>query len=268
LIDASFQKVLSLYPKSPGVYSAYADWLATVGRFDEGISLLDQAREIDPHSDDVRSIGIRLIERRNAAGQIAVLNALDFDHDNRLSAAEMVAAPAVLAALDRNGDGKLSAEECGARLAGGFGQAARIRFMLSSPLLMALDADHDGEISASEIRRSEQALSRLDRDHSGSVEISELAPYYVVAVAVGLLRKWRGDRNANIKTNNLKDPSCRRLMIAADCDADGDVTFDELTNEVYYRADRDKNGIVTEAELDEAIRAGALGPMERRRINQ
>jgi len=140
--------------------------------------------------------------------------------------------------------------------------------MRSSPLLMALDADHDGEISASEIRHAEQALASLDRDHSGAVEISELAPYYVVAAVVGLLKKWRPDRTERFRSIDPKDSSCRRLMIAADLDADGNVTFDELTNEVFYRADRDKDGVATEAELDEAIRAGVLGPITRRRFDQ
>ena len=271
--DASFRRLLAIYPASSVVYAAYADWLGSIGRFDEGVSLLDRAHELDSNSDDVRSIRVRLIERRNAAGQIAVLNALDFDHDNRLSPAELVAAPAALASLDRNGDGKLSAEECGLKFVEGTHQSpeelhkARLRFMSSSPLLMALDANHDGEISASEIRNAVHGLERLDRDHNGSVEISELAPYYVVGVALGLMKKWRGDRGTREKSG-LDDPSCRRLWAAADLDADGNVTFDELTNEVYYRADRDKDGIVTEAELDEAIRAGVLGPVTRRHFDQ
>ena len=57
-------------------------------------------------------------------------------------------------------------------------------------------------------------------------------------------------------------------MFAAGLDADGNVPFDGLTNEVFYRADRDKDGIVTEAELDEAIRAGVLGPISRRHFDQ
>ena len=220
--EASFRRMLALYPKSAVVYSDYGDWLGSIGRFDEAVSLVDQARELDPDSAEVKSTHARLIERRNAAGQIAVLNALDFDHDNRLSAAEMAAAPVVLAALDRNGDGKLSAEECGARIVDAAARSgtelhkASVRFMHSSPLLMALDSNHDGEISASEIRHAEQTLASLDRDHNGALEISELAPYYVVAVAVGLLKKWRGERAARLRTiaqkTRLAGASCSPLV--------------------------------------------------------
>ena len=41
----------------------------------------------------------------------AIFQALDTDHDNTLSAAEIDAAPAVLKALDKNGDGKVTADE-------------------------------------------------------------------------------------------------------------------------------------------------------------
>ncbi len=46
---------------------------------------------------------------------IPVLSALDTDHDNVISAAEIARAQTALRKLDRNYDGKLTAEECGAR---------------------------------------------------------------------------------------------------------------------------------------------------------
>jgi hypothetical protein len=101
---------------------------------------------------------------------ILVLGALDADHDNIISAAEIANAPAALKKLDQNRDGKLTAEECGRR----FGDTAA--FMRIHPVLAALDADHDGEISATEIKRARAALLTLDKNRDGRLTIDELLP--------------------------------------------------------------------------------------------
>ncbi len=102
-----------------------------------------------------------------------VLRALDADHDNVISAAEIANAPSTLSQLDNNHDGKLSAEECGYR----FGKRDfRFAFMRMHPVLAALDADHDGEISWSEIKHSAAALRTLDRDGDGKLTPDELLP--------------------------------------------------------------------------------------------
>lgn len=114
---------------------------------------------------------------------ILVLGALDTDHDNIISAAEIENAPAALRRLDKNHDGKLSAEECGQR----FGTSAasidpaslrkaRLLFMRFHPVLAALDSNHDGEISASEIRNAARTLRTLDRNHDGRLTEDELLP--------------------------------------------------------------------------------------------
>jgi hypothetical protein len=113
---------------------------------------------------------------------ILVLGALDTDRDNIISAAEISHAPAALRNLDKNHDGKLSAEECGAR----FGDApradsqfltrARVEFMRFHPVLAALDADHSGEISRSEIKRAVSALVTLDKNGDGKLTEDELLP--------------------------------------------------------------------------------------------
>ena len=101
---------------------------------------------------------------------ILVLGALDADRDNVISAAEIANAPAALRKLDKNHDGKLTAEECGA----GFGDT--IEFMRFHPVLAALDADHDGEISSSEIKRAPAALRTLDKNRDGKLTLDELLP--------------------------------------------------------------------------------------------
>ncbi len=114
---------------------------------------------------------------------ILVLGALDTDHDNVISAAEIDNAPAALRLLDKNHDGKLSAEECGqhfgtstASLDAAFLRNAQLLFMKFHPVLAALDSNHDGEISASEIRNAAAALRTLDVNHDGKLTEDELLP--------------------------------------------------------------------------------------------
>lgn len=131
---------------------------------------------------------------------IYVLRALDANHDYVISADEIVAAPAALQQLDLDVDGKLTAEECGFCLGAGYvpgcrgdngtvgdehghiewsrDQVERFRaiFMAYSPVLAALDTDHDSEISAIEIQNAAAALRRLDLNGDGKLLPVEIAP--------------------------------------------------------------------------------------------
>lgn len=60
--------------------------------------------------------------------------------------------------------------------AGGFGPAGRPDPMRMSPLMMALDADGDGVISAREMKRAALALRQLDVDEDGQLAADELRP--------------------------------------------------------------------------------------------
>ena len=137
---------MALHPPIPDPYIAYARWLDSLGRFEESGRLLKRAVHLYPNSPSVRHAELEFYMGRDSADRIAVLRALDADHDLVISAEEMLAAPAVLASLDKNGDGKLSAEECGAdfgdesRLDPAALRRARRQFMQSQPLLRALDA--------------------------------------------------------------------------------------------------------------------------------
>ena len=113
---------------------------------------------------------------------ILVLGAVDADRDNVISASEIAHAPAALKKLDKNHDGKLTAEECGLRLPARLEADPRIlarfrlQFMRVHPVLAALDADHDGVISSSEIQRASAALWTLDKNRDGRLTIDELLP--------------------------------------------------------------------------------------------
>ena len=111
-----------------------------------------------------------------------VLSALDADQDGILSAYEIAHAAAALRTLDKNRDGKLTPEECGLHLPDSFQSDSRLvyrirlEFMQFHPVLAALDADHDGEISAREIENAPAALRVLDRNGDGSITENEVLP--------------------------------------------------------------------------------------------
>jgi hypothetical protein len=119
-----------------------------------------------------------------------VLRVLDTNRDFTLSPWEIGNAPAALRNLDTNHAGKLRAEECGLRIDPNSMSPAmtaqlRRQFMSYHPVLAALDADHDGEISAGEIDRAAAALKKLDRNHDGYLTADELFPFDM-AVRAGL----------------------------------------------------------------------------------
>lgn len=121
---------------------------------------------------------------------MAVLRALDTDRDFTLSPWEIRNAPAALRNLDTSHVRKLTAEECGLHFDPNSVPAAmapqlRHRFMSYHPVLVALDTDHDDEISAREIDHAPAALKKLDRNHDGYLTADELVPLEM-AVRAGL----------------------------------------------------------------------------------
>lgn len=107
-----------------------------------------------------------------------LLIALDTNHDGVISAGEIANAAASLKALDQNGDGKLTRDEiCPPRPADApppppDAEAHRPK----SPLLLALDADGNGELSAQEIANAPASLAALDANHDGQLTRDELRP--------------------------------------------------------------------------------------------
>ena len=227
---------------------------------------------------------------------VPVLVALDADHDGMLTAQELANAPAVLASLDTNHDGKLDAEECGWRPLLVHTTAAqkivtppqlataprtqgpphpvrtlplRFRtarvFMREEPVLAALDANHDGEISSIEIRNATAALKTLDRNHDGRLTLEEVAAGPVEAEVAAIFRLDTGSdgRISRTERQNVFGQHVAMLLDAADRNGkrDGMVTWEELASEIRRRVDRDHDGVVTFEEMTQARKSGALyGP--------
>ncbi|MGO4213945.1 EF-hand domain-containing protein [Terriglobus sp. YAF25] len=78
----------------------------------------------------------------------------------------------IFARADKNGDGKINADELkstASKTAGPNGRVERgTNVTRMDPILSALDADHDGVISAAEIAAAPAALKALDKDATGS----------------------------------------------------------------------------------------------------
>src|SRR5579864_2006805 len=174
---------------------------------------------------------------------ILVLGALDADHDGIISSSEIANASAVLRGLDRNHDGKLTPDECGqgtgdAPVKGGVPERARLEFMRLHPVLAALDADHNGEISASEIQNAPAALKALDKNGDGTLTQDEVLPD-PVAIAVGLVMRLDENGDGKISRDERSGELARRyrdLLDAADQNKVGVVTEQEVANEIRRRA--------------------------------
>ncbi len=121
-----------------------------------------------------------------------IVAALDANHDGVIDAQEIANAPAALKTLDRNNDGQLTPDEwrppwAGSR--GGRGRSimgpppgatnappAQALRPPPSPVIGALDANHDGVIDTQEIAHAPEALRSLDRNNDGQLTPDEYLP--------------------------------------------------------------------------------------------
>jgi Ca2+-binding EF-hand superfamily protein len=228
-----------------------------------------------------------------------VLQALDTDHDGKLSAAEIKAAPQTLLTLDTNGDGQITSDEVAPRPenagasadelvkqlmsldkngdgvltpdelparmqnlfqrgdanqdgkltpdeiramarrqgmpAGGAFSRAGGGQMRNDPILNALDTDHDGILSAAEIKAGDESLLALDRNGDGEITPDEMRPRQQTPAdrANHLLGEW--DTNKDGKISKAEAPDRMQAQFEAlDRNGDGFLDRDELT--AYFAA--------------------------------
>lgn len=109
--------------------------------------------------------------RRNATRQDLILNALDTDHDDVLSAAELALAPTTLKALDKNGDGQLSPDELRPPTPT---PAARADHMLEE-----WDTNKDDKLSKAECPdRLQPQFESLDKNGDGFLTKDEITAFF------------------------------------------------------------------------------------------
>ena len=109
------------------------------------------------------------------------------------------------------------------------------------PLLALFDTDHDGELSAEEIRDAAAALGKLDQNGDGRITRDEMRPPRPDA---------KGEAPEGPPPGNLPPPP-PPMIAALDADEDGTLSGEELTNapESLKQLDHDGDGELSPEEL-------------------
>ncbi len=200
-----------------------------------------------------------------------ILNAIDVNQDGTLSAAELADAPAQLRKLDKNGDGKLTRDEAGLQMGGG-GRGGRGRgegdgggdeppspapsAAELTDMLMAFDANHNGQLEKSEVPDRLQGLfERGDANHDGVLtrdEITKLAEANRQQAGGGGGGRGEGRGPGGGDGRGPGGPNQFDLAFnALDADHNGEISADEINKATAALKTLDKNsdGQITEDEV-------------------
>lgn len=175
--------------------------------------------------------------QRPAAPPRLVLQALDTDHDGKLSGSELQAAPQSLLKLDRNVDGMLTADELQPRPENAGASATELVTQI-----MSFDKNGDGVLTPDEMpTRMQSIFQRGDANHDGKLTADEIR---TMAERQGM--PAGGPANAsNIATR--MDP----LLNALDADHNGVISAEEiaLAGKSLLVLDRNGDGEITADEM-------------------
>ena len=188
---------------------------------------------------------------------LAIFAALDADHDNALSAAEIENASAVLKQLDRNGDGKLTPDEFpagrggpGGRGRGGSGVGDEAPAAPTTPdelaaMLMAFDKNKDGKLTKAEVpERLQGVFARADDNKDGVLSADEIkkAASAQPQPAAGGGGGREGEGRAGEPGGRGGPPRRDALFSALDQDGDGGLSADEIAAAPASLKKLDANG--------------------------
>ncbi len=115
-------------------------------------------------------------------------------------------------------------------------------FMRMNPALGAVDADHDGTVSAEELSKASTALRGLDKDSDGKLSAEEMRP------RMG----GRGGPGGPGGPGGRNPEEMVKSLMEFDKNSDGALTKDELPERMQgmlKRADADQDGKLTKEEL-------------------
>lgn len=124
-------------------------------------------------------------------------------------------------------------------------------FAQRMPLMMALDADQDGTISASEIENASKALMKLDKDGDGALSMEELRPDFSGLDRERMAREGQPGANGAPTKEMMA-----RMFEQRDANKDGKLSGDELPDrmkENLARVDENGDGAIDKAELEKAM---------------
>lgn len=105
-----------------------------------------------------------------------IIRALDANHDGIIDSNEIANASEALKTLDKNGDGQLTPNEYLGPFAPTNAPVAGRHHPPLPAIIVALDANHDGIIDATEIANASAALKTLDKNGDGELTPDELRP--------------------------------------------------------------------------------------------
>jgi Ca2+-binding EF-hand superfamily protein len=124
-----------------------------------------------------------------------------------------------------------------------------------SPIAAALDTNHDGSLSAAEIRSSTAALTTVDRNGDGQLTSDELRPAFGRGG-----RRGRGDAGERGGDAGTAPDDLADTLMAFDRNSDGKLARAEVPERfqgLFERADADKDGALTKDELKQSATATA-----------
>lgn len=142
------------------------------------------------------------------------------------------------------------------------GGPQRVRGMRMFPVMAALDANDDGEISAEELARATEALKALDKNSDGKLSDDELRPNFPGREGrPGFAGRGEGGVGPGIfgrggpEGERGREGMIARLM-ELDRNKDGKLDKDEVAGRMQglvTRADADQDGVVTREELEKLL---------------
>jgi Ca2+-binding EF-hand superfamily protein len=144
----------------------------------------------------------------------------------------------------------------------GYAKLSRIAYMRRFPVNNALDANHDGEVSAGEIANAPAALRTLDKNGDGKLTEDEVTADPVATLVIQFMLVVDTNGDGRLSKEEASADAAQELITAiqaADVNHHGYVTEAELIAEICKRADVNHDGVVTAEELQQARRSGALG---------
>ena len=147
---------------------------------------------------------------------------------------------------------------------GGFDGSLMLgQLMKALPLVKVLDADSDGELSATEIENASKTLLKLDTNGDGKISADELQPNPADVMPGAMAGMGRGGEGRP----GMGGEMLARMFEQRDANGDGMLSGDEIPERLQAmvgRVDKDGDGNISKEEFKQV----QAGMMERMREGQ
>ena len=121
------------------------------------------------------------------------------------------------------------------------------------PIMIALDLDQDGVLSASEIENASKSLIKLDKDGDGRLSAEELRPD--PSKMQGMMAAMGGAGGPDGPMGQRTPAMMMKMFEARDTNRDGKLSGDEIPEPMRERLtmiDKDGDGAIQKSELEAA----------------